>query len=44
MYRYLANCDWLWNTRGMSDGNRVLDLIHGADGKRLFYRPPVHAR
>lgn len=35
MHRYLAATDWAWNTRRMSDGDRVLDLIRGADGKRL---------
>jgi hypothetical protein len=41
MHRYLANADFLWNTRRMSDGDRVVALIRAAEGKRLFYRRPV---
>jgi hypothetical protein len=44
LHRYLAAADWAWNTRGMSDGDRVLDLIRGADGRRLFYRTPRDPR
>ncbi|HEX8245292.1 MAG TPA: IS1595 family transposase [Longimicrobium sp.] len=41
MHRYLAHCDFLWNTRKQSDGDRVLNLIRSAEGKRLFYRTPL---
>jgi hypothetical protein len=32
---YLANCDFLWNTRRISDGDRVLALVRSIEGKRL---------
>jgi hypothetical protein len=32
---YLANTDFLWNTRRQSDGDRVLALVHSVEGKRL---------
>ncbi|MFL5386475.1 MAG: IS1595 family transposase [Longimicrobiaceae bacterium] len=32
---YLANCDFLWNTRRVSDGDRVLALVRSVEGKRL---------
>jgi transposase-like protein len=32
---YLANCDFLWNTRRISDGDRVLALVRSVEGKRL---------
>ncbi|HET7234241.1 MAG TPA: transposase [Longimicrobium sp.] len=41
MHRYLAHCDFLWNTRRMSDGERVLELVRSCEGKRLFYRQPL---
>lgn len=40
MHRYLAHCDFLWNTRRLSDGDRVLALIRSTEGKRLFYKMP----
>jgi transposase-like protein len=41
LHRYLANADFLWNTRRMSDGDRVLALIQQCEGRRLLYREPV---
>ena len=32
---YLANTDFLWNTRRISDGDRVLALVRSVEGKRL---------
>lgn len=40
LHRYLSNCDFLWNTRRMSDGDRILSLVQACEGKRLFYRAP----
>jgi hypothetical protein len=31
---YLANTDFLWNTRKVSDGDRVLALVRSVEGKR----------
>lgn len=44
LHRYLAAADFAWNTRRMSDGDRVLELIRGADGRRLLYRQPRDPR
>jgi len=33
---YLANTDFLWNTRRISDGDRVLALVRSVEGKRLM--------
>lgn len=41
LHRYIAHTDWLWNTRKMSDGDRVTALIQACDGKRLMYRYPA---
>jgi hypothetical protein len=36
--RYLAEWDFKWNTRNISDGERAALALKGADGKRLTYR------
>ena len=36
--RYLAEFDWKWNTRKMSDGERTADTIRSAPSKRLMYK------
>jgi len=36
--RYLAEWDFKWNTRKMTDGERAALALKGADGKRLTYR------
>jgi len=41
LHRYVSHADFLWNSRKMSDGDRVSALIRAADGKRLMYRAPV---
>jgi transposase-like protein len=39
--RYCQEFSFRWNHRGMSDGERMVAAIKGADGKRLFYRQPM---
>jgi len=36
--RYLAEWDFKWNTRKISDGERAAIALEGIDGKRLTYR------
>jgi transposase-like protein len=36
--RYLAEWDFKWNTRAVSDAERAEKLLRGAQGKRLLYR------
>jgi transposase-like protein len=36
--RYLAEWDFKWNTRNVSDGERAAMALKGAEGKRLTYR------
>ena len=37
--RYLAEWDFKWNTRQLSDGERAAIALKGIKGKRLTYRP-----
>lgn len=37
--RYVTEFEHRWNTRKMSDHERVVALVAGAKGKRLTYRP-----
>jgi hypothetical protein len=37
--RYLAEWDYKWNTRKMTDGERAAAALKGIEGKRLTYRP-----
>jgi transposase-like protein len=39
--RYIWQYDFLWNNRGMNDGERTTRLIQASEGKRLMYRGPV---
>jgi ISXO2-like transposase domain len=39
-HRYCAEFDFRWNTRKMDDGNRTVQAIQSAAGKRLMYRQP----
>jgi transposase-like protein len=41
--RYLAEWDFKWNTRNLSDGERAAVALKGAEGKRLTYRQPDKA-
>ncbi len=36
--RYLAEFDFRWNKRKVSDGERMFKAVKGGDGKRLEYR------
>lgn len=41
--RYLAEFDFRYNRRDMTDAERAADLLRGAKGKRLMYRQPDEA-
>jgi transposase-like protein len=41
LHRYAAEFEFRYNTRSISDGERVAAVIRAADGKRLMYREPV---
>jgi hypothetical protein len=38
LHRYVAEAAYLYNTRKLNDGERVLQVIRDAEGKRLMYR------
>ena len=38
LHRYVAQSEFLWNTRKQTDGERIVRAILGAEGKRLIYR------
>jgi transposase-like protein len=41
LHRYLAEVVFKHNTRWLEDGDRTVEAIRGADGKRLRYKEPV---
>jgi len=41
--RYLAEWDFKWNARKISDGDRAAKALKGIEGKRLTYRIPDNA-
>ncbi len=41
LYRYLWQADFLWNNRKMNDGERTMQVIKAAEGKRMMYRQPT---
>jgi transposase-like protein len=41
--RYLAEWDFKWNTRKMTDGERAATALKGIEGKRLTHRIPDRA-
>jgi hypothetical protein len=41
LFRYLADFDFRWNNRQVDDGERTVNAIRGAEGKRLMYREPT---
>ncbi len=43
LHRYLAEFDFRYNTRKISDAERAALLLKGAKGKRLLYRQPDQA-
>lgn len=40
LHRYLAEFDFRYNTRTMTDGERAALAVKGGEGKRLTYRQP----
>jgi transposase-like protein len=44
LHRYLAEYEFRYNGRRLSDGERTIAAIQAADGKRLRYRDPVDSR
>ena len=42
--RYLRECEFKWNSRDKSDGERTVDAIRGSVGKRLVYKEPIKKR
>jgi len=43
MHRYLAEWDFKFNTRKVSDAERAAIALKGIEGKRLTYRRPDDA-
>lgn len=41
LHRYLAEFDFRYNTRNLSDAERTVEALKGARGKRLMYRQPA---
>jgi hypothetical protein len=41
LHRYCTEFDFRYNRRKMKDGERTVDAIKSADGKRLYYKTPV---
>jgi hypothetical protein len=39
--RYCDEFSFRWNHRKTTDGERTIEAIKGAEGKRLMYRAPV---
>ncbi len=44
LHRYLAEADFKYNTRHVSDAERGEELLRGAKGKRLLYQQPDQAK
>jgi len=42
LHRYLWQFDFVWNTRKMNDGERTVEAIKSAEGKRLMYTSAVN--
>ena len=40
LHRYLAEFDFRYNTRDMTDGERAVLAVQSGEGKRLTYRQP----
>ena len=41
LHRYLWQADFLWNNRKMNDGERIVEVIKSAEGKRMMYKQPA---
>jgi len=37
LHRYVSEFDFRWNTQNLNDGERTVEAIKGASGKRLRY-------
>jgi hypothetical protein len=40
LHRYLAEFEFRYNTRKITDGERAVLAVQGGEGKRLTYRQP----
>jgi hypothetical protein len=40
LHRYLAEFEFRYNTRKITDGERAVLAVRGGEGKRLTYRQP----
>lgn len=40
LHRYIAEFDFRYNTRDLTDGERAMLAVRGGEGKRLMYRQP----
>jgi hypothetical protein len=43
LHRYVTEFEFRWNRRKVTDGERMVDAIKGAKGKRLYYNQPIAA-
>lgn len=43
LHRYLTQAEFLHNTRGLCDGERILELVRRTQGKRIYYKNPKDA-
>jgi hypothetical protein len=41
LHRYIDGFAFMYNTRGLNDGERTINLIDRAVGKRLMYKVPA---
>lgn len=41
LHRYCTERSFMWNNRKVTDGERMVAAIEGAEGKRLFYKQPT---
>ena len=41
LHRYLAEFDFRYNTKNITDGERAVLAVRGGEGKRLMYRQPA---
>lgn len=44
LFRYVNEFSFRWNHRAVSDGERMVAAIKGAEGRRLMYRQPMLKR
>jgi hypothetical protein len=40
--KYASELEYRWNTRHVSDGERMAQFVPLISGKRLFYKQPVN--